>query len=210
MLLVGYFEGIQSQRGIAWRCAESLWLRNFLGIALTESIPDHSSMTYIRERLPESIHEAAFEWVLRRAVSKKLIRGKTVAVDSTTLEADAAMKSIVRRESEEDWRIYVTGLMRSEGVIGAEDQPTVADMRRFDKKRPGKKVSNKDWMSPSDPDAQIAKMKDGTTHFGYKAENVVDTESNLVVGARIPLLHQMLLRSKIVFIRLKCVWKMRA
>ena len=185
MLLVGYFEGIQSQRGIAWRCADSLSLRKFLGIPLTESTPDHSSMTHIRERLPQSVHEAVFEWVLRIAVSKKLIRGKTVAVDSTTLEADAAMKSIVRRDSGEDWRNYLIGLMRAEGVIGADEQPTVEELRRFDKNREGKRVSNEDWKNPSDPDAKIIKMKDGTTHLAYKAENVVDTESNLIVGAQI-------------------------
>jgi transposase len=164
MLLVGYFEGIQSQRGIAWRCAGSLSLRKFLGIPLTESTPDHSSMTHIRERLPQSVHEAVFEWVLRIAASKKLIRGKTVAVDSTTLEADAAMKSIVRRDSGEDWRNYLIGLMRAEGVIGADEQPTVDELRRFDKNREGKRVSNEDWKNPSDPDAKIIKMKDGTTH----------------------------------------------
>jgi transposase len=185
MLLIGYFEGIQSQRGIAWRCADSLSLRKFLGIPLTESTPDHSSMTYIRERLPQSVHEAVFEWVLRVAVSKKLIRGKTVAVDSTTLEADAAMKSIVRRDSGEDWRNYVIGLMRAEGVIGTDDQPSEEELRRFDKNRQGKKVSNEDWKSPSDPDAEITKMKDGTTQLAYKAENVVDTESNLIIGAQI-------------------------
>ena len=185
MLLIGYFEGIQSQRGIAWRCADSLSLRKFLGIPLTESTPDHSSMTYIRERLPQSVHEAVFEWVLRVAVSKKLIRGKTVAVDSTTLEADAAMRSIVRRDSGEDWRNYVIGLMRTEGVIGNDDRPSEEELRRFDKNRQGKKVSNEDWKSPSDPDAEITKMKDGTTHLAYKAENVVDTESNLIIGAQI-------------------------
>lgn len=202
MLLVGHFEGIQSQRGIAWRCADSLSLRKFLGILLTEPTPDHSSMTHIRERLPQSVHEAVFEWVLRIAVSKKLIRGKTVAVDSTTLEADAAMKSIVRRDSSEDWRNYLIGLMRAEGVIGADEQPTVEELRRFDKKREGKRVSNEDWKNPSDPDAKIIKMKDGTTHLAYKAENVVDTESNLIVGAQIgSATASELLRSKTVSIR---------
>jgi transposase len=185
MLLVGYFEGIQTQRGIAWRCADSLSLRQFLGFTLTESTPDHSSMTHIRERLPSSIHEKVFEWVLGVAVSKKLIRGKTVAIDSTTLEADAAMKSIVRRDTGEDWREYVTGLMRAEGVIGPDARPTDEELRRFDKKRRDKKVSNDDWQSSVDPDAEITKMKDGTTHLAYKAENVVDTESNLIVAAQI-------------------------
>jgi transposase len=185
MLLVGYFEGIQSQRGIAWRCADSLSLRKFLGIPLTQSTPDHSSLTVIRERLPQSVYETVFEWVLKLAVKKKLLSGKTVAVDSTTLEADAAMKSIIRRDSGEDWRAYIIGLMRAEGVIQANEEPSLEDLRRFDKKRKDKKVSNEDWQSSTDPEAEIAKMKDGTTHLAYKAENVVDIKSSMIVGAQV-------------------------
>ena len=110
MLLVGHFEGISSQRGIAWRCANSLSLRSFLGITLTQDTPDHSSLTYIRERLPREVHEAVFKWVLKLASDKKLLKGTTVAVDSTTLEASAAMKSIVRRDTGEDWREQLSGL----------------------------------------------------------------------------------------------------
>lgn len=185
MLLIGYFEGIQSQRGIAWRCADSLSLRKFLGIQLTESTPDHSSLTHIRERLPQEVHEKVFEWVLKVAVEKKFLKGKTVAVDSTTLEADAAMKSIVRRDTGEDWRTYVIGLMREQGVVQANEEPTEEEVRRFDKKRQGKKVSNEDWESPTDPDASITRMKDGTTHLAYKAEHVVDLDSGLILAAEI-------------------------
>ena len=185
MLLIGYFEGIQSQRGIAWRCADSLSLRKFLGIQLTENTPDHSSLTHIRERLPQEVHEKVFEWVLRVAVEKKLLTGKTVAVDSSTLEADAAMKSIVRRDTEENWRTYVIGLMREQGVVQANQEPTDEEVRRFDKKRQGKKVSNEDWKSPTDPDASITRMKDGTTHLAYKAEHVVDLDSGMILGAEI-------------------------
>lgn len=185
MLLVGYFEGIQSQRGIAWRCADSLSLRSFLGIPLTENTPDHSSLTVIRERLPASVHEAVFEWVLRIASDKKLVQPTAVAVDSTTLEANAAMKSIVRKETGEDWRAYVTGLMQADGIITAGEVPSVDAVKRYDSARKHKKVSNEDWESPVDQDAKIARMKDGTTHLAYRAEHVVDTSSSLIIGAEI-------------------------
>lgn len=185
MLLVGYFEGIQSQRGIAWRCADSLSLRRFLGIPLTADTPDHSSLSYIRERLPQETHAAVFEWVLKVAVDKQLLKGKTVAVDSSNLEANAAMKSIVRRDTGEDWKEYVIRLMKDEGVVAPNATPTDEEVRNYDKKRDQKKVSNDEWVSPTDPDARITRMKDGTTHLAYKAENVVDLDSNLVLAAEI-------------------------
>ena len=185
MLLTGYFEGIGSQRGIAWRCSDSLSLRKFLGVAKTEESPDHSSLSVIRERLPHEVHNAVFAWVLQLAREKGLLNGKTVGVDSTTLEANAAMKSIVRRDTGEDWQEYVTGLMREAQAIGPDQTPTVEEMKRFDKSRKGKKVSNDDWESPSDPDSRIAKMKDGTTHLAYKAEHAVDLESELILSAEI-------------------------
>ncbi|HEX3146877.1 MAG TPA: transposase [Gemmataceae bacterium] len=185
MLLIGYFEGLDSQRGIAWRCSDSLSLRQFLGISLDERTPDHSTLTNTRKRLPAEVFTEVFEFVLGIAAAKKLIAGKTVGVDSTTLEANAAMKSIVRRDTGEDWKEYVTRLMREEGVIGPEDQPSDEDVRRFDKKRKNKKVSNAEWQSATDPDARIAHMKDGTTHLAYKAEHVVDLESDLVLAAEI-------------------------
>jgi transposase len=183
MLLVGYFEGIGSQRGIAWRCADSLSLREFLGIPLDEDTPDHSTLTNTRKRLPAEVFEEVFQFVLRIAVEKKLLSGKTVGVDSTTLEADAAMKSIVRRDTGEDWREYVTRLMREEGVIEPEKQPTDEEIRRYDKKRKNKKVSNDEWYSPNAPESGITQLKDGRTHAAYKAEHVVDLENDLVVGA---------------------------
>jgi transposase len=185
MLLVGYFEGIGSQRGIAWRCSDSLSIRKFLGIPSTKESPDHSSLTVIRERLPIEVHNSAFAWVLKLADEKGLLDGKTVGVDSTTLEANAAMKSIVRRDTGEDWQAYVTGLMREAGTVGPEQTPTIDEMKRFDKSRKGKKVSNEDWESPSDPDSRIAKMKDGTTHLAYKAEHTVDLNSELILSAEI-------------------------
>jgi transposase len=185
MLLVGYFEGIGSQRGIAWRCHDSLSLREFLGVPLTADAPDHSSLTRVRDRLPLEVHEAAFQFVLKLADEKGLLKGKTVGVDSTTLEASAAMKSIVRQDTGEDWRQYVVGLMQEQGVIAANEEPTDEEVRRFDKRRKNKKVSNEDWESTTDPDARIAKMKDGRTHLAYKAEHVVDLDSELIVAAQV-------------------------
>ncbi len=185
MLLVGYFEGIDSQRGIAWRCADSLSLRQFLGIPLEENTPDHSTLTNTRQRLPEKVFHEVFQFVLAIAAKKELLSGKTVGVDSTTLEANAAMKSIVRRETGEDWNEYVTTLMLEEGVIEEDQQPTDEEIRRFDKSRKNKRVSNKEWVNPNDPDARITKMKDGRTHLAYKAEHVVDLESDLVLAAEV-------------------------
>jgi IS5 family transposase len=185
MLFVGYFEGLDSQRGIAWRCADSLALRQFLGVPLDDGTPDHSTLTNTRKRLPPEVFEEVFQFVLSIAAEKKLLSGTTAGVDSTTLEANAAMKSIVRKDTGEDWKQYVTRLMREEGVIEAEQEPTDEEVRRFDKKRKDKKVSNEEWESATDGDARIAKMKDGRTHLAYKAEHVVDLKSDLVLAAEI-------------------------
>ena len=136
MLLVGYFEGIGSQRGIAWRCRDSLSLREFLGIPLTEETPDHSSLTRVRDRLPLEVHTSVFQLVLQLAAEKGLLKGKTVAVDSTTLEANAAMKSIVRRDTGEDWNDYLRRLLKEEQGI---ENPTDEELRRFDRQRKNKR-----------------------------------------------------------------------
>src|SRR6187399_78285 len=185
MLFVGYFEGLDSQRGIAWRCADSLALRQFLGIPLDQPTPDHSTLTYTRRRLPEELFTEVFEFVLSIAARKNLLTARTVGVDSTTLEANAAMKSIVRRDTGEDWSGYVTRLMRAEGAVGPDREPTAEEIRRFDKDRKGKTVGNADWVAETDPDARIAKMKDGRTHLAYKAEHVVDLRSDLVLAAEV-------------------------
>jgi transposase len=185
MLLVGYFEGIGSQRGIAWRCADSLSLRQFLGIPLNESTPDHSTLTNTRNRLPAEVFGEVFQFVLRIAVDKKLLAGKTVGVDSTTLEANAAMKSIVRRDTGEDWKQYVTRLMRDDGTIEATAEPTAEEVRRYDKKRKNKRVSNEEWVSPNDPESRITQLKDGRTHLAYKAEHVVDLKTDMVLAAEV-------------------------
>lgn len=185
MLLVGYFEGIGSQRGIAWRCSDSLSIREFLGIPVNRKSPDHSSLSVIRERLPMDVHSRVFNWILQLARDKKLLKGKTVAVDSTTLEANAAMKSIIRRETGEDWKEYVIRLMQEEGVVEADTTPSDEEIRRYDKQRKSKKVSNDEWVSPTDPDSRITRMKDGTTHLAYKAEHVVDLDTGVLLAAEV-------------------------
>lgn len=185
MLLVGYFEGIDSQRGIAWRCADSLALRQFLGLALDEPSPDHSTLTNTRKRLPPEVFDEVFQFVLSIVAVKGLLAGKTVGVDSTTLEANAAIKSIVRKDTGEDWRAYVVRLMREEGVIEKDREPTDEEVRRFDKGRKTKRVSNDDWQSSTDPASRITRMKDGRTHLAYKAEHVVDLETDVVLAAEI-------------------------
>lgn len=181
MLLIGYFEGLDSQRGIAWRCADSLALRSFLGVALTEATPVHASMTIIRQRLPESVYDKAFVFVLSLLEQQGVLRGKAVAIDATTLEANAAMRSIVRKDSGEDWKQYLQRLAKAEGI----ESPTEEDLRRLDRARKDKKVSNEQWASPTDPDSRIAKMKDGRTHLAYKAEHAVDVESEAIVATTV-------------------------
>jgi transposase len=188
MLFVGYFEGIESQRGIAWRCADSLSLRTFLGMPFHEQTPDHSSMTRIADRLPDEVYAEVFTFVLDVVDAQGLLKGNTVGVDATFLEANAAMKAIVRRDTGEDWKAYLTRLMREEGELDDDEEPTDEDLRRFDKKRARqgkKKVSNQDWKSESDEDARIVRMKDGRTRLGYKAEHVVDLESEAILSARV-------------------------
>lgn len=181
MLFIGYFEGLDSQRGIAWRCADSLGLRSFLGIRLTEDTPVHASMTIIRQRLPEAVFDQVFVLVLSLLEKKGLLRGKAVAIDATTLEANAAMKSIVRKDTGEDWKEYLRGLAKAEGL----ENPTEEDLRRLDRGRKDKKVSNQQWESPTDRDSRIAKMKDGRTHLAYKAEHAVDLTSEAIVATTV-------------------------
>lgn len=185
MLLIGYFEGIDSQRGIAWRCADSLSLRQFLGLEAHERTAEQSTLSNTRRRFPAEVFEEVFQFVLSIAVAKQLVTGKRVGVDSTTLEANAAMKSIVRQDTGEDWKQYVTRLMQEEGAIAADEEPSDEEVRRYDKRRKNKKVSNDEWVSSTDPESRIAQMKDGRTHLAYKAEHVVDLESDMVLAAEI-------------------------
>lgn len=177
MLLIGYFEGLDSERGIAWRCADSLALRQFLGYALTEGTPDHSTLSVIRNRIDLQTHQEVFIWVLKRLTERGLIRGKTIGVDATTLEANAAMRSIVRNDTGESYTEFLTRLAQASGI----QTPTRQDLVRIDKKRKNK-ASNKDWHNPHEPDAKITKMKDGRKHLAHKAEHAVDLDSGAIVA----------------------------
>jgi transposase len=181
MLFIGYFEGIDSQRGIAWRCADSRSLREFLGADLTEATPAHNSMTVIRQRLPENIFESVFAHVLGVLDQNGLLKGKSLGIDATTLEANAAMRTIVRKADGKDWKEFVRALAKAEGI----ENPTDDDLRRIDRGRKEKKVSNEDWKNPHDPDARIARMKDGRTHLAYKAEHAIDLETEAIVAAQV-------------------------
>ena len=176
-MLVGYFEGLDSERGIAWRVADSLSLRNFLGYGLDEKTPDHSTISRTRRLYWLSTHQAVFRWALGVLAAEGLVRGETVSIDATTLEANAALRSIVRRESGQRYEEYLRRLAEEEGI----EEPTREQLARFDRKRK-KKGSNRDWKHPQDPDARITRMKDGRTHLAYKAEHAVDLSSGAVVA----------------------------
>jgi transposase len=180
MLMIGYFEGIDSERGIAWRCEDSLALRSFLGYGLAESTPDHSSLSRIRQRIDLETHTEIFTWVLKVLAQSKLIVGKTVGIDATTLEANAAMRSIVRKDTGESYQEFLTQLAKESGI----ETPTREDLAKLDKKRK-KKTSNKDWHNPNDPDAKITKMKDGRTHLSNKSEHAVDMDSGAVLAVTV-------------------------
>jgi len=181
MLLVGYFEGLHSERGIEWRCADSLSLREFLLLELREAVPDHSWLSKTRSRLPLEAHDAVFTWVLRQLAEHGLIKGDRIGVDASTMEANAALRAIVRRDSGEGYREMLRRLAKESGI----ETPTADDLIRLDRKRKGKKLSNEDWESPGDPDARIAKMKDGRTRLGYKPEHAVDLDTGAIVAAPI-------------------------
>jgi transposase len=180
MLLVGFFEGIDSERGIAWRCADSLSLRSFLGYEMSKATPDHSSLSRIRQRLDVEVHEEVFTFVLKVLAEKGLVKGRAIGVDATTLEANAALRSIVRRDDGTNYDDFLTALARESGI----ETPTRADLARIDKKR-AKKGSNDDWTNPSDPDAKITKMKDGRTHLAHKAEHAADMDSGAVLAVTV-------------------------
>ena len=181
MLFIGYFEGLSSERGIAWRVADSLSLRSFLDLDVTEASPDHSTLSRTRRLIDVETHEAVFAWVLERLSEAGLVRGKTVGVDATTLEANAAMRSIERRDTGESYEAFLQRLAEASGLA----TPTRAELARFDRSRKDKKTSNKDWRSPQDPDAKITKMKDGRTHLAHKAEHAVDMETGAILSATV-------------------------
>src|SRR6266496_4469429 len=176
-LLVGYFEGIDSERGIAWRLADSLSLRDFLGLATETAPPDHSTISRTRRLIDEETHQEVFTWVLGLLSKNDLLKGKTLGVDATTLEANAALRSIVRRDDFRSYETFLTDLAKSSGI----PTPTREDLARLDRKRK-KKGANKDWVNPHDRDARITKMKDGRTRLAHKAEHAVDLETGAVLA----------------------------
>src|SRR6202166_4695181 len=177
LLLLGYFEGIDSARGIAWRATDSLAVRGFLGLGVHDAPPDHSTISRTRRLIDLETHRTVFTWVQQRLVETGLLKGKTIAVDATTLEANAAMRSIVRRDTAETYQEFLTRLAQASGI----ETPTREDLARLDKKRK-KKTSNKDWTNPYDPDAKVTKMKDGRTHLAHKAEHAVDLETGAIIA----------------------------
>lgn len=177
LLLIGYFEGLDSERGIAWRVADSLSLRHFLGYALDEKTPDHSTISRTRRLFWLTTHRAVFRWVLQILAEEGLLEGQTVSVDATTLEANAALRSIVRRDTGQRYEEYLKQLAEAAGI----ENPTREQLARFDRKRK-KKASNRDWKNPYDPDARITKMKDGRTHLAHKAEHAVDLSSGALLA----------------------------
>src|SRR5213076_2501353 len=179
-LLIGYFEGIGAERGIAWRLADSLALRRFVGIALDEYTPDHSTISRTRRLIDLDTHRQVFTWVLKVLAEAGLLKGKQIGIDGTTLEANAAMRSIVRRDSGESYEEFLKGLAQESGI----ETPTREDLARLDRKRK-KKGCNRTWVNPHDRDARITKMKDGRTHLAHKAEHAVDMKTGAVVAVTV-------------------------
>ena len=177
LLLVGYFEGIDSERGMAWRATDSLAVRSFLRLAVDEAPPDHSTIARTRRLIDLETHRTVFTWVQQRLVEAGRLKGKTIAIDATTLEANAAMRSIVRRDTGESDQAFLAGLATASGI----ETPTREALARLDRKRK-KKTSNTDWTNPHDPDAKVTKMKDGRTHLAHKAEHAVDMETGAIVA----------------------------
>ena len=184
LLLVGYFEGIDSERGIAWRAGDSLSIREFVGIPLNEEAPDHTTISRTRRLIDVETHQQVFAWVLERLAEAGLVKGKRIGIDATALEANAALRSIVRRDNGDSYEEFLKGLARQSGI----ETPTREDLGRVDRKRK-KKGSNREWVNPHDPDARITKMKDGRTHLAHKAEHAVDMDTGAVVAVTLQEAH---------------------
>ena len=179
MHMIGYFEGIASERGIVWRCSDSYSLRDFLRLENREEVPDHSWLSKTRSRLPHEVHESVFGWVLKLVAEQGLVRGKRIGVDASTMEANAALRTIVRRDDGRTYREMLTQMAKQSGI----ETPTADDLVRLDRARTGKKLSNEEWVSKTDPQAKIAKLKDGRTHLAYKPEHAVDLDTGIIVAA---------------------------
>jgi transposase len=181
MHMIGYFEGLDSERGIVWRCSDSLSLREFLRLSSREKVPDHSWLSKTRSRLPHEVHDKIFAWVLSLVAEHDLVKVERIGVDGSTMEANAALRTIVRRDTGETYREMLTRMAKESGI----DTPTADELVRLDRKRKGKKLANADWQSPVDPDAKVARMKSGTTRLAYKPEHAVDLDTGVIVAAPI-------------------------
>ena len=181
MHMIGYFEGLDSERGIVWRCSDSRSLGDFIRLGKRDKVPDHSWLSKTRSRLPHEVHEKVFAFVLKLVAEHGLVKGERIGVDGSTMEANAALRTIVRRDNGESYREMLTRMAKESGV----ETPTIDDLIRLDRKRKGKKLSNEDWTSKTDPEAKIAKMKDGSTHLAYKPEHAVDLDTGVIVAAPI-------------------------
>jgi transposase len=179
MLPVGRFEGIDSERGLERRCADGLSLREFLRLGEREPVPDHSWLSRTRARLPLEVHDAVFAWVLQLLADHGLIKGERIGVDASTMEADAALRAIVRRDSGEGYREMLARMAVESGI----ETPTAEELIRLDRKRKGKTLSDAEWESPTDPDARIARLKDGRMRLAHEPEHAVDLDTGAVVAA---------------------------
>jgi transposase len=181
MLMVGFFEDLPSERAIASRCADSLSIRGFLGYELSDATPEHSSLSVIRNRLSGEAFDAIHLVLLRALRGHGLLRGRQLGIDSSVIEANASLRALEHRNTEQSYWDYVRGLAAAAGV----DPDDTKAVRRFDKKRSGRKTSNQDWVNPHDPEAKVGRTKDGATDMIYKPEHVTDLESGAIVSAEV-------------------------
>jgi transposase len=181
MMMIGFFEGIGSERGIAWRVADSLSLRHFLGLAVTDATPDHSSLSVIRRRLSEKFHQRAFQFILTVLGREGQLRGKTLGIDATTVEANAALRELQRKDTKERYARYVKRLAEEAG----EPAATAEEVARFDRKRKGKTLSNAEWEHPHDPEARVGRDKHGATDMLYKLEKADDLDTGAIVAVTV-------------------------
>jgi transposase len=176
-LLMGYFEGLGSERAIAWRLQDSLSLRAWLGFGPTDPVPSHVTLSNTRNRISVKAHREVFRFVLARVGEAGLLCGQTLGIDASSIEANAALRSIVRKGNGQSYKQFLDALLKAAGI----PHPTAEQRRQMDKKRK-KKMSNKEWENPHEPEAKIIKLKDGRTHFGYKDEQTVDLDTGAVLS----------------------------
>jgi transposase len=181
MMMVGFFEGLGSEREIAFRVADSFSLRRFLGLKISENTPDHSSLSVIRRRLSEEVHQKTFQFILTILGREGQLRGKTLGIDATTVEANAALRELQRKDTKERYGAYVKRLAEEAG----EPASTPEEVARFDRKRKGNKCSNEEWEHPHDPDARIGRDKHGATDMLYKMEKTDDLDTGAIVSVTV-------------------------